>query len=266
MDVLHFCRESVFSHCKLPFFASNFWNTSLPSCNAKSVPIIITTICAGREIYPHTNVRDPGKQARGQSQPVHQSQLQPLVDFCSETNVVGRWGQEEEEGARTKTDCWRRHPRLAKCKWQKPCQIHLSDNLCSALNDSTFVLWAANIHSAKETLIKKSDLLDLPLKRGINPQAESFCHRFWAQGWSRNWNYIFVFISIFAFLNFFQNLDGWKLRRRKQSEDAIERLTEIKRFGDDGTEISNRKSWVLSMITTSTSWSSFSPLLLITAS
>merc|ERR1719270_2827462 len=38
------------------------------------------------------------------------------------------------------------------------------------------------------------------------------------------------------------NLDGWKLRRRKQSEDAIERLTEIKRFGDDGTEISNRKS------------------------
>lgn len=180
------------------------------SCNAKSVPIIITTICAGREIYPHTNVRDPGKQARGQSQPVHQSQLQPLVDFCSETNVVGRWGQEEEEGARTKTDCWRRHPRLAKCKWQKPCQIHLSDNLCSALNDSTFVLWAANIHSAKETLIKKSDLLDLPLKRGINPQAESFCHRFWAQGWSRNWNYIFVFISIFVhFLIFSRTLmDG----------------------------------------------------------
>lgn len=41
-----------------------------------------------------------------------------------------------------------------------------------------------------------------------------------------------------------QNLDGWKLRRRKQSEDAIERLTEMKRFGDDTGENGNRKSWV----------------------
>ena len=39
-----------------------------------------------------------------------------------------------------------------------------------------------------------------------------------------------------------QNLDGWKLRRRKQSEDAIERLTEMKRFGDDTGENGNRKS------------------------
>jgi len=38
------------------------------------------------------------------------------------------------------------------------------------------------------------------------------------------------------------NLDGWKLRRRKQSEDAIERLTEMKRFGDDTGENGNRKS------------------------
>jgi len=39
------------------------------------------------------------------------------------------------------------------------------------------------------------------------------------------------------------NLDGWKLRRRKQSEDAIERLTEIKKFGEgEENQNGNRKS------------------------
>merc|ERR1719219_2663521 len=32
------------------------------------------------------------------------------------------------------------------------------------------------------------------------------------------------------------NLDGWKLRRRKQSEDAIVRVSEIKRIGDQEFE------------------------------
>jgi len=39
------------------------------------------------------------------------------------------------------------------------------------------------------------------------------------------------------------NLDGWKLRRRKQSEDAIERLTEIKKFGEgEDNQNGHRKS------------------------
>jgi len=39
------------------------------------------------------------------------------------------------------------------------------------------------------------------------------------------------------------NLDGWKMRRRKQSEDAIERLTEIKKFGEgDENQNGHRKS------------------------
>jgi hypothetical protein len=33
-----------------------------------------------------------------------------------------------------------------------------------------------------------------------------------------------------------QNLDGWKLRRRKQSEEAIVRVSEMKRIGDQEFE------------------------------
>ena len=42
-----------------------------------------------------------------------------------------------------------------------------------------------------------------------------------------------------------QNLDGWKLRRRKQSEEAIVRVSEIKRVADQEQENGGRrKSWV----------------------
>ena len=38
-----------------------------------------------------------------------------------------------------------------------------------------------------------------------------------------------------------QNLDGWKLRRRKQSEDAIVRVSEIKRVADQEQENGGRR-------------------------
>ena len=66
-------------------------------------------VFTGPRVYPHTNVRDFGEQARGEPRPVYKNQLQSFADFCSETNVVGGRGQKEEEGARTQADCWRRH-------------------------------------------------------------------------------------------------------------------------------------------------------------
>ena len=60
----------------------------------------------------------------------------------------------------------------------------------------------------------------------------------------------------------FQNLDGWKLRRRKQSEDAIERLTEIKKFGEgEDNQNGHRKSWVTfhyKSLYSNNRWSGFS--------
>ena len=38
-----------------------------------------------------------------------------------------------------------------------------------------------------------------------------------------------------------QNLDGWKLRRRKQSEEAIVRVSEIKRVADQEQENGGRR-------------------------
>ena len=38
-----------------------------------------------------------------------------------------------------------------------------------------------------------------------------------------------------------QNLDGWKLRRRKQSEEAIVHVSEIKRVADQEQENGGRR-------------------------
>ena len=45
----------------------------------------------------------------------------------------------------------------------------------------------------------------------------------------------YLHVLIISYLLHFQELGAWKTRRRKQSEDAFQRVAEVKALEDDGT-------------------------------